>query len=118
MLEQLARRLREAEDQIEIIMLRDPQAKIVVAITKLAQQAQAAHAPNGPLELLLSPMELSTYVGLDVDTVKRKVRELRHSGYIQIEQERVIVPDLGALVELFGLLSVKDRIVGVDHRTQ
>ena len=38
--QQLVRRLRDAEDQIEIMMLRDTQSKIVNALLKLAQQTQ------------------------------------------------------------------------------
>jgi CRP-like cAMP-binding protein len=39
-LEQVIRRLRDAEDQVEILMVRDTQTKIVVALLKLAQQSQ------------------------------------------------------------------------------
>jgi CRP-like cAMP-binding protein len=116
LLKQLVRRLREAEDQIEIILLRDGQSKIVVALIKLAQRQRAPHGDAGPIALSVSPLELSTYVGLDVDTVKRNVRDLRSAGYVKIEDERVEVPDLDALVELYGLLSVKEQIVGGDAR--
>jgi CRP-like cAMP-binding protein len=40
-LQQLIRRLRDAEDQIEISMVRDNQSKVAVALSKLAQQALA-----------------------------------------------------------------------------
>lgn len=116
LLKQLVHRLREAEDQIEIILLRDGQSKIVVALIKLAQRQHAPHGEAGPIALSVSPLELSTYVGLDVDTVKRNVRDLRAAGYVKIDNERVEVPDLGALVELYGLLSVKEQIVGGDAR--
>ncbi len=47
-LSQLIRRLREAEDQIEILMLRDAQSKVVVALLKLGQQQLAQDGrPNG-----------------------------------------------------------------------
>jgi CRP-like cAMP-binding protein len=116
LLQQLIRRLREAEDQIEIILLRDTQAKVVVALMNLAQQGARPHGVDGPIALSISPLELSTYVGLDVDTVRRNVRELRNGGYVKIEHERVQVLDLQALVELYGLLSIKDQIVGGDGR--
>jgi CRP/FNR family transcriptional regulator, cyclic AMP receptor protein len=109
-LQQLIRRLRDAEDQIEILMLRDTQSKVVVALTKLAQQAITAGQNDASLGV--SPMELSARVGLDVDTVKRNVQQLRDSGYVRINDERVEIPDLDALRELFGLLGVKEQIVG------
>ncbi len=77
-LSQLIRRLREAEDQIEILMLRDAQSKVVVALIKLGQQQLAQDGrPSGQVALMLSPLELSAHAGLDVDTVKRIVTQLR-----------------------------------------
>lgn len=113
-LHQLIRRLRDAEDQIEILMLRDSQSKIVVSLLKLAHQSSGGQT-TGAVSVNISPMELSTRVGLDVDTVKRNVQQLRDGGYITIEGERVEIPDIEALGELYGLLGVKDQIVGGDE---
>jgi CRP/FNR family transcriptional regulator, cyclic AMP receptor protein len=57
-------------------------------------------------------MELSTRVGLDVETVKRVVRELREGQYVRVVDERLEIPDLDALRRLFSLLGVKDEIRG------
>ena len=112
-LSQLIRRLRDAEDQIEIHMLRDAQSKVVVALMKLGQQQLAQDGrPNGQVALTLSPLELSAHAGLDVDTVKRIVAQLRDRGYVSIHEERVELPDLDNLRELYGLLGVKDQLRG------
>ncbi|MCA9598958.1 MAG: Crp/Fnr family transcriptional regulator [Myxococcales bacterium] len=114
-LQQLVRRLRDAEDQIEILMVRDSKSKVVVALTKLAQQTLAAGAADvGPVELAVSPMELSTRVGLDVDSVKRTVQELRDAGYVRIVDERIEIPDADALRELYGLLGLRDQLAGTE----
>ncbi len=112
MLQQVIRRLRDAEDQVEILMVRDAQSKVVVALQKLAQQAKQDKLGNNKVELSLSPMELSTHVGLDVDTVKRVVQQLRDSGYLNIVEEHVEIPDVDAILELVSLLQVKDQLVG------
>jgi CRP/FNR family transcriptional regulator, cyclic AMP receptor protein len=115
-LSQLIRRLRDAEDQIEILMLRDVQSKVVVALMKLGQQQLAQDGrPSGQVALTLSPLELSAHAGLDVDTVKRIVSQLRDRGYLRIQDERVELPDLDNLRELYGLLGVKDQLRG-PHR--
>jgi len=108
--EQLVRRLRDAEDQIEIMMLRDTQSKIVSALLKLAQQTKA-EGQDGAL-LLISPMELSTRVGMDVETVKRGVQKLREGQYVRVVDEKVEIPDVDSLRRLFQLLGVKDEIQG------
>ncbi len=113
-LHQLIRRLRDAEDQIEILLLRDSRAKVVVSLLKLGQQG-AGKAGDGPIRLNVSPMELSARVALDVDTVKRTVQELRDGGYLRVVDEKVEIPSLDALRELYGLLVVKDQIVGGDE---
>src|SRR5262245_28834697 len=85
-IEQLVRRLRDAEDQIEIMMLHGTQSKIVSALLKLA------HRAAGAVELNVSPVELSTRVGLDVETVKRGVQRLRDQQYVKIVGERIDIP--------------------------
>jgi CRP/FNR family cyclic AMP-dependent transcriptional regulator len=116
-LNQLIRRMRDAEDQIEILMLRDGQSKVVVALMKFAQQEQQAQSEGarnaqGQISLTLSPLELSAQVGLDVDTVKRIVAQLRETGHIRIQDERVEVPNLDSLRDLYSLLGIKDQLRG------
>ncbi len=110
-IDQLTIRVRDAEDQIEIMMLRDTQSKVVSALLKLARDQQRT-SPNA--ELLVTPVELSTRVGLDVDTVKRTVQRLREQGYVKIVGERVELPDLDALKKLYGLLGTKEELKGGD----
>lgn len=123
-MQQLVRRLRDAEDQIEILMLEDNRSKVVVALLKLAQQVQPSTL-NGPgvsgvggVELSLSPMELATRVGLDLDTVKRAVVQLRESGHLQIVGEHIEIPNLSSLKELANLLCLRDQIVGFSSESR
>lgn len=104
-LQQLVRRLRELEDQIEFMMIRDTQSKIVSALLKLA-------AGRSGSVLQVTPMDLSSRVGLDIDTVKRTVQQLRDGEYIKISDERLEVPDVEALRKLYNLLGVKDEVQG------
>lgn len=106
MFEQLVRRLRDAEDQIEVVLLRDSQFKIATALLKLA------HRSVGPAEVAISPVELSSRVGLDVDTVRRNVQRLREQEYVRISGERVEIPDVEALRKLVQLLATKDDLAG------
>jgi CRP/FNR family transcriptional regulator, cyclic AMP receptor protein len=109
--QQLVRRLRDAEDQIEIMMLTDTQSKVVSALLKLAQQARD-QGGGAVTAFTISPMELSTRVGVDVDTVKRAVQQLREGQYVRVAEERLEIPDLEALRRLYSLLGVKDELRG------
>ena len=107
--QQLASRLYDAEDQIEIMMLADTQSKVVSAVLKLAEKSRE----SGPgASFAISPMELSTRIGLDVDTVKRTVQQLREGQYLRVTEGRLEVPDIEAMRRLYGLLGIKDEIRG------
>jgi CRP/FNR family transcriptional regulator, cyclic AMP receptor protein len=107
-IDQLVHRLRDAEDQIEIMMLRGAQSKVTSALLKLAGRI------SGPAEVTISPVELSTRVGLDVEAVKRTVLRLRERQYIRITGERIEIPDIEALRRLYTLLGTKDELAGQD----
>ncbi len=104
--EQLVRRVRDAEDQVEIVLLRDASSKVIAALLNLSRQA------TGSPSFALSPVELSSRAGLDVETVKRAVSRLREQDYLRIVGERVEVPDVDALRRLYNLLGTKDELRG------
>jgi CRP-like cAMP-binding protein len=106
LLEQLTRRVRDAEDQIELMMVKDTQSKIVAALLKLVQRS------TGTAEIAISPVELSTRVGLDVESVKRGVQRLREQQYVRIVDEHVEIPDVEALRRLYVLLGTKEELRG------
>ncbi|MCZ7682765.1 MAG: Crp/Fnr family transcriptional regulator [Sandaracinaceae bacterium] len=109
LVEQVVRRLRHAEEQLENAMLRDQPSRVVNTLLRLG--AASARASEGHV-LSISPLELSSRVGLDVDAVKRAVQQLRDGGYIRIADERIIIPDLAALRHLYDLLGMKEEVRG------
>ncbi len=104
--EQMIARVRDAEDQVEVMMLRDTQSKVVSALLKLARGQDESAL------LELSPVELSARVGVDVDTVKRTVLRLREQQYLRIVGEKVEILDLDALRRLYTLLGSKEELRG------
>lgn len=107
LVQQLVRRLRDAEDQIENMLLKDHQSKVVNALLKLASESGRT---SGSAQVPVSPLELSARSGLDVDTVKRTVLQLREGQYIRIVDEKVAIDDLDALRRLFTLLGLKEQV--------
>jgi CRP/FNR family cyclic AMP-dependent transcriptional regulator len=105
-IDQLVRRMRDAEDQIETMMLRGVQSRVTSALLKLAGRAV------GSTVISISPVELSARVGLDVDAVKRTVQRLRDRQYIRITGERIEIADVEALRRLYTLLGAKDDLAG------
>ncbi len=110
-MEQLVKRVRDAEDQIEILMLKGSQYKVVSSLLKLATRSAPTES-SAALEIAVSPVELASRVGLDVASVKRDVQRLRDQGYVRITGERIELPDLEALQRLHALLASKDELKG------
>jgi CRP/FNR family transcriptional regulator, cyclic AMP receptor protein len=106
--EQLILRLGEAEDQVEIMLLKDPPSRVVGALLKLA----VAQGGASDVVLALSPVELSARVGLDVETVKRVVLRLRDHNYIRISAEHIQVGDVDALRRYYILLGAQEGVQG------
>lgn len=109
LVEQLVRRLRDAEEQLENAMLRDQPSRVVNTLLRIAAASEAA--PEGH-SFSVSPLELSARVGLDVDAVKRAVQQLRDGGYLRIVDEKILIPDLEALRQLYQLLGMKEDVRG------
>ena len=106
---QLVRRLRDAEEQVENMLIRDPLSRVVNVLLHLAAESGRG---AGSANLTVSPMELAARSGLDVDTVKRSVISLREGQYIRIVEERVAIDDLDTLRRLFSLLGMKEQLRG------
>lgn len=107
--EQLVKRIRHAEEQLENAMLRDHPSRIVNTLLRLASVTDPG--PDGHV-LHISPLELASRVGLDVDAVKKSVQQLRDGGYLRIREERIVLPDLEALKQLYQLLGMNDEVRG------
>ncbi len=111
--QQLVLRTREAEDRVEISMVRDAQSKVVVGLLRTVPRYMPAD-PQEVLRLPITPLELSAKVGLDVEAVKRTMQQLRDNDYVRVVDEHVEIPSLEALQELRNLLDVRDEILGGD----
>ncbi len=104
---QLVRRLQASEERIENMMLRDSRSKILNTLIKLAEAVQA---PDGRAVIVLSPIELSSRIGLDVDSVKRGILQLREQKYLRIFDEKIEIFDVDALRKLYRLMGMKEDL--------
>ena len=100
---QLVRRLRRAEQQIENSMLPDPKIRVLNTLLHAVEEGEQHPLP-------LSPLELSTRTGLDLDQVKAVVGQLRERGYLDTDDQTITIDDPSALRELRDLLLVKEDV--------
>ena len=100
---QLVRRLRRAEEQIENATLPDPTLRVLNTLLRVAEEDPGNVIP-------LSPLELSTRTGLDLDQVKAVVGQLRDRGYLELGDQTISIFDPSALRELHELLALKEDV--------
>jgi CRP/FNR family cyclic AMP-dependent transcriptional regulator len=106
LIRQIAERLKDADDQIENMMLKDNQSRILNTLLKLARD-RGEDAEEG-IFLRITPLEFSSKVGLDVDAVKRGIEHLRQSKYVEIVDERILIPNPLELEKLYRVLGAKE----------
>lgn len=102
-MQQLVRRLRRAEEQIENSLLADPTIRVINSLLHAVEEAN--EHPLG-----LSPLELSTRTGLDLDQVKAVVGQLRERGYLDVGDQTITIDEPSALRELHDLLAIKEDV--------
>jgi len=102
-MQQLARRLQRAGEQIENFLLPDPTIRVLNTLLHAMDDSE-----DGPLEL--SPLELSTRTALDLDQVKAVIGQLRERGYLSVGDQTITIDDVSALRQLHDLLSLKEDV--------
>jgi CRP-like cAMP-binding protein len=102
-MQQLARRLQRAEEQIENFLLPDPTIRVLNTLLHAVDEVE-----EGPIQL--SPLELSTRTALDLDQVKAVVGQLRERGYLSVGDQTITISDASALRQLHELLALKEDV--------
>jgi len=102
-MQQLARRLQRAGEQIENFLLPDPTIRVLNTLLHAVDDVE-----EGPLQL--SPLELSTRTALDLDQVKAVVGQLRERGYLSVGDQTITIDDASALRQLHDLLALKEDV--------
>jgi CRP-like cAMP-binding protein len=123
MIRTLAGRLDQANQQIELLLLKDSNHRVVQCLRRMAeQQGHAIQGQGAATSAVYIPASLSALAGrvaLDEEQVlevmgrleqARLVMPAEHAG---IEGEGWVVPEVGRLVDFLEFLEMKDRFGGL-----
>jgi len=102
-MQQLVRRLRRAEEQIENFLLPDPTIRVLNTLLRSLED-------SGEAPLHLSPLELSTRTALGLDQVKAVVGQLCERGYLELGDQTITIRDRWALQQLHALITLKEEV--------
>lgn len=104
----LARRLDSANALIEVLMHRDPKARVILGISRQAEMIGESRE-DGSLLVPISPAELAAEIGLteqETDDVLVRLRRLR---IVEPEPRGLVVRDVRRLQEFLEFLEMREK---------
>lgn len=107
MIKKLAARLQEADDQIENLLLRDHNSRVVHYLAHIA--SKFGHATDDGVVISMSVRELASKVGLDQEHVDEVLNKLIRSKLIKITETGLVIHEVDKLREFLEFLEMKEK---------
>ncbi len=110
LIKKLAKRLDSADTLVEILMHRDPKARVMLA---LARHADAFGEPTEEgIRIRTTPEEIAREVGVELSVAEEVMARLRRLRLVTEEPGAVIVADVGRLQDFLEFLEMPQKFGG------
>jgi CRP-like cAMP-binding protein len=110
LIKKLAKRLDAADSLIELLMHRDPKARVLVALIRQAEMF--GELSEDGIRVDVSEAEIANDVGVPVDMARQLFVRVRRLRLIeQTDTGKVVVKDLARLAEFVGFLERTSKMV-------
>ena len=108
LIKKLARRLDSANELIDVLMHRDPKARVILG---LSRQADMIGRPreDGAIVVPISEADLAEEVGLGVTEVHEVLSRLIRLGIVSEDKSGIIVSEMSRLNEFFEFLEMQEK---------
>jgi CRP-like cAMP-binding protein len=103
----LSQRLQEADDQIENLLLKDPNSRVVHFLMMASRKAKAE--PDGSVVVDFTVKELANKVGLEIDQVNDVLNKLIRAKLVQIVESGLVIHNVQKLREFLEFLGMKEK---------
>lgn len=107
MIKKLAKRLDDANERIENLLLRDANSRVVHAVLTAAR-AQGKSAEQG-LVVTLGPAEIHKKTGVDEERVADALTRMERSQLISRQGDTLVVPSVQKLEEFLEFLEMREK---------
>ncbi|HZR11445.1 MAG TPA: Crp/Fnr family transcriptional regulator [Myxococcales bacterium] len=107
LIKKLSDRLQEADEQIENLLLRDPNSRVVHHLWQTAVK-RGRDTPQGKL-VTVNLNELHGRMGISAQEVQDAVNKTAKARIIALVPEGVVVPDTGKMQKYLEFLEMKER---------
>lgn len=93
----LSREILRHEEHMLMIGRASSQQRVALFLIGLMTRTGVGAGPDATVDLYMTREEIAAFLGLRMETVTRRLRELHHSGVIALSGRRVMVHDVDAL---------------------
>ena len=107
MIKKLAQRLKQADEQIESLMIKDNNTKIISILAKLAENEGEATA--GGIKIMLTVKDLSMKTGLAEPKITEILNKVISARILTVEEKSMTVSDAGKLRKFLDFLTLKEQ---------
>jgi CRP-like cAMP-binding protein len=107
LIKKLSDRLQEADDQIENLLLRDPDSRVVHNL--LQQAAKRGKATPQGKAVAVNLSELHSRMGLSAEEVQDAIAKVAKARIILLVPEGVVIPDVARMQQYLEFLEMKER---------
>ncbi len=107
MIKKLAQRLKQADEQIESLMIKDNNTKIISILAKLAENEGEATA--GGIKIMLTVKDLSMKTGLAEPKITEILNKVTTARILTVEEKSMTVSDAGKLRKFLDFLTLKEQ---------
>lgn len=120
MIKTMAGRLERANQQVELLLLKDANHRVVQCLRQLAEEAvRTGGETNSAVYISISLDDLAGRVALNEDDVADVLQRLAsahlvmHASEAGIEGHGYVIPEVGRLLEFLEFLDLRDRFGGI-----
>ena len=117
MIKTMASRLERANQQIELLLLKDANHRVVQCLRRLAEDGSSG--AGGAVYIPTSHIEIASLVALKNDEVLDILQRLAMAGLIvhaaeaEVGDDGYVIPEVGRLLEFLEFLELKERFGAV-----
>ena len=107
LIKKLAQRLQDADEQIENLLLKDHNSRVVHFLAHLAtKQGQEV---DGGIAVVIAVKEVAAKIGLDLEPVNEVMNKLIRSKLVKLTENGLIIQDVNKLREFLEFLEMKEK---------
>lgn len=107
MIKKLSQRLKEADEQIENMLIKDNNSKVISTLAKMGEN-EGTQIEGGIL-VKAATKNLSLKTGLDQDTINEILNKIVKAKLITVKPEGIIISDVTKLRKFLDFLTLKEQ---------